>query len=145
MNDFTHHLKNPPKKIFAYMHSAPGNSLMGVAISAISGKILEAVILPTKQRVMLGLGIGNDTAQAHATYRRHGGRHGYQLIWIEDPEEDPRMNPLKMKKLQERQGQAPQENEAKPQENEAPRPIEKTIEIDLESELTAQLIKKDFF
>ena len=130
MNEFTHHLKNPPKRIFAYMHSEPGNSLMGVAISAATGKILEAVILPTKQRVMLGLGIGNDTSQAHVTYRRYGGKCGYELLWIEDPENDIRMNPLKKKKIEEMQ-------------EVAVRPIEKAIEkeINIVDELTAQLVK----
>ncbi len=90
-------LTYPPKLIFAYKHSTPGNEIMGVAIDAETGAILQAAILPTKQRVMLALGIGNEDAHAHNYYRVFGGKHGYKLIWIDNPDTDPRTASLKGK------------------------------------------------
>jgi len=87
-------LKNPPHRIFAYIHSQPAGQVMGVAVDSITGKVIEAVILPTRQRVMLGLGIGDDKAHAHHKYRRKYPR-GYQLLWTENPETDERLASLK--------------------------------------------------
>lgn len=125
-NEFTLHLKLPAKRIFAYQHSHPGDQIMGVAIDAITGKILEAVILPTKQRVMLGLGIGNTDAQAHVTYRRFGGKQGYDLIWIEDPEAHKLTEALKDRLVSKAQAQI-----AKAQD-----------QADITSELTEQLVRQ---
>ena len=87
-------LKNPPTRLFAYVNSHPADQVMGVVIDGRTGKTIEATILPTKQRVMLGLGIGNDTAHAHHHYRRLYP-HGYRLIWTDDPNTDERLSGLK--------------------------------------------------
>lgn len=87
-------LKNPPTRLFAYVNSHPADQVMGVVIDGRTGKTIEATILPTRQRVMLGLGIGNDTAHAHHHYRRLYP-HGYRLIWTDDPETDVRLEKLK--------------------------------------------------
>ncbi len=97
VHDVLYPLKYPPKIIFAYKHSTPNHQIMGVAICAETGKIIQAAILPTKQRVMLALGIGNEDAHAHNYYRMFGGKHGYKLIWIDNPETDPRTARIKEK------------------------------------------------
>jgi len=89
-------LTHPPTRLFAYVNSHPNDQVMGVVMDGRTGKIVEATILPTKQRVMLGLGVGNDKAHAHHTYRRLYPR-GYRLIWTDDPAEDKRLESLKHK------------------------------------------------
>jgi len=87
-------LTNPPTRLFAYVNSHPNDQVMGVVMDGRTGKVIEATILPTKQRVMLGLGVGNDTAHAHHHYRRLYP-HGYRLIWTDDPNTDVRLEKLK--------------------------------------------------
>lgn len=87
-------LTNPPTRLFAYVNSHPADQVMGVVIDGRTGKTIEATILPTKQRVMLGLGVGNDQAHAHHHYRRLYP-HGYRLIWTDDPHTDVRLAGLK--------------------------------------------------
>ncbi len=87
-------MKNPPHRIFAYIHSRPAGQVMGVAIDGRSGKVIEAVILPNKQRVMLGLGIGDERAHAHHKYRRRFPK-GYRLLWTDNPETDERLDAVK--------------------------------------------------
>ena len=77
-------LTNPPTRLFAYINSYPDN------------KVIEATILPTKQRVMLGLGVGDEKSHAHHKYRRLYP-HGYRLIWTDDPGTDVRLSGLKTK------------------------------------------------
>ncbi len=89
-------LTNPPTRLFAYVNSHPDDQVMGVVIDGRTGKTIEATILPTRQRVMLGLGIGNDTAHAHHHYRRLYP-HGYRLIWTDDPHTDERLGHLKLR------------------------------------------------
>lgn len=131
VHDVLYPLTYPPKVIFAYKHSTPGNEIMGVAIDAETGDIIQAAILPTKQRVMLALGIGNEDAHAHNYYRVFGGKHGYKLIWIENPDTDPRTARLKGKltdKAQELLNES-QEEEFVPEDNSA-------------AELTEQIVKQ---
>lgn len=87
-------LTHPPTRLFAYVNSYPNDQVMGIVIDGRTGKVLETLILPTKQRVMLGLGIANDNAHAHHMYRRLYP-HGYRLIWTDDPKEDIRLSRLK--------------------------------------------------
>lgn len=87
-------LKNPPRRLFAYINSHPDDQVMGVTIDGKTGQTIQAVILPTRQRVMLGLGIGNDDANAHHTYRQKYPS-GYTLLWTDNPDTDPRLAGLK--------------------------------------------------
>lgn len=87
-------LTHPPTRLFAYVNSHPNDQVMGIVIDGRTGKVLETLILPTKQRVMLGLGIANDNAHAHHMYRRLYP-HGYRLIWTDDPKTDIRLGRLK--------------------------------------------------
>lgn len=91
-------LKNPPRRLYAYIHSHPNGQLMGVTMDGQTGKPIDTCILPTKQRVMLGLGIGNDNAHAHAKYRQLYPQ-GYKLIWSDDPETDRATQGLKERLL----------------------------------------------
>ncbi len=128
VHDVLYPLKYPPKIIFAYKHSTPNHQIMGVAIDAETGKILQAAILPTKQRVMLALGIGNDDAHAHNYYRMFGGKHGYKLVWIENPDTDPRTARLKGKLVTKAQ-ELIEASEDVPEDNSA-------------AELTEQIVKQ---
>lgn len=87
-------LAHPPTRLFAYVNSYPNDQVMGIVIDGRTGKVLETLILPTKQRVMLGLGVANDNAHAHHMYRRLYP-HGYRLIWTDDPKTDIRLENLK--------------------------------------------------
>lgn len=82
-------LANPPHHIYAYILSRTLKNKMqlGIAMDTRTGKMLESVVLPTRQRIMLALGIGNEEAQAHATYRR-ATRNNYVLHWTDKPEEE---------------------------------------------------------
>lgn len=115
---FTAHLKNPPSKIFAFVHQLVKDQVMGMAITE-KGTPIEAVILPTKQRVMLALGIGEDKANIHHTYRRLHP-NGYDLIWIDDAKTDPRLA-----RFRGEQGEASQAQEASSARHE-PLPAERT-------------------
>lgn len=85
-----HPLKNPPGEVYAFVHKRLEHQVMGLAIDSITGEPIEAVILPTRQRVMLGLGVGNEEANIHHKYRRRY-RHGYEVIWITDAKTDRRL------------------------------------------------------
>ena len=87
---FTAHLKNPPGEVYAFIHKRLENQVMGLAIDSQTGDPIEAVILPTRQRVMLALGVGNEDANIHHKYRRKY-RHGYTVTWISDSKSDPRL------------------------------------------------------
>ena len=91
-------LAEPPSRIAAFISGRPMKQIMGVAIDADTGDHLQAVILPTKQRVMLALGIGDKKAHAHNIYRQKYPK-GYTLFWTDDPEHDPRLARAKDKTL----------------------------------------------
>ena len=88
-------MKKSKRKLFAYIHSHVKDQVMGVTIDGKTGATIQAVILPTKQRVMLGLGIGDDKAHAHHTYRGIYGEDRYTLEWSDDPETDERLADLR--------------------------------------------------
>lgn len=93
-------MRKSKRILYAYVHSHPQNQVMGVTIDGSTGKTIQAVILPTRQRVMLGLGVGDDKTHAHSIYRQlYPG--GYVLRWSDDPYTDPRMEDLQ-KHLAER-------------------------------------------
>lgn len=83
-------LTNPPHHIYAYIlaKNLPNRNLLGVAIDTRTGKTLESVVLPTRQRIMLALGVGNDNSHAHHKYRRITGNN-YTLTWTDDPQSEP--------------------------------------------------------
>ncbi len=87
---FTAHLKNPPGEVYVFIHKRLENQVMGLAIDSQTGEPIEAVILPTRQRIMLALGVGNEDANIHHKYRRKY-RHGYTVTWISDPKTDKRL------------------------------------------------------
>ena len=135
-------LKNPPTRLFAYVNSYPNEQVMGVTIDGNTGRTIQAVILPTKQRVMLGLGIGNDDANAHHTYRQEYPG-GYHLFWSDDPDTDPRLA-----RLRERLEQSVRElrkNEVHVTESQAQSGLPATQEADGAlvpvGELTTQLMR----
>lgn len=98
-------LTHPPTRLFAYVNSYPKGQVMGVVMDERTGRIIETLILPTKQRVMLGLGIADDNAHAHHTYRRLYP-HGYRLIWTDDPNADKRLDKIK-EDLRDARGPSP--------------------------------------
>jgi len=87
-------MRKSKRILVAYVHSHVEDQVMGVTIDSKTGKTIQAVILPTKQRVMLGLGIGDDKANAHHAYRSIYP-DGYVLHWSDDPETDERLAELK--------------------------------------------------
>ena len=88
-------MRKSKRRLFAYVHSHPNNQVMGVTIDGTTGKTIEATILPTKQRVMLALGVGNELAHVHNKYRQKYGTSGYTLSWIDDPGTDERLASLR--------------------------------------------------
>lgn len=86
---FTAHLKNPPSNIYAFVYRRVKDQVMGMAVTE-KGIPIEAVILPTRQRVMLALGVGDDKSNIHHKYRRLHP-NGYELIWVRDSKTDPRL------------------------------------------------------
>lgn len=81
-----------PGQIYAFCEPAPQKRVMGLAVDAATLKALEYCFLPTRQRAMLALGIGDDRSHAHRKYRQAYPK-GYQLHWISDPRNDPRLLP----------------------------------------------------
>lgn len=135
-------LKNPPHEIYAYILGRPNNMLMGVAVDTHTGRNLEAVILPTKQRVMLALGIGDDTAQAHHKYRQ-ATNNNYTLTWTDDPESEEALQRMseKLKRVSRGVQKAIREPTPSPKQEPEPAKTEEPTHAEETSEdITRELV-----
>lgn len=95
---------NPPDKIYAFItavlpprHRKEKQAILGTALHVRTGAYLETVILPTRQRVMLALGVGDENAHAHHKYRQ-ATRNNYVLLWTDNPQEEPDIQAYLQKK-----------------------------------------------